>query len=472
MPIGQVRPADASALRGVWSYARHIVLPVVAVLSLWCTSLAYDGAISQPYAELSIFTFLLALFLFGRTRASSSMPLAETWDEATTIVLRWCVLCALLLVFGYVTKSSADYSRKVIVTWTAITPCLFIAICNVIRWRQRAQRASGRNVRNAVIVGSNKTGSELFDSIASDPSLGMSVQGYFDDRSSTRLGELFVGARLGSLDNVVEYVNSHQIGFVYVTLPMIPNRRILDLLDALGDTTASIYFVPDIHIYDLIQARIDQIQGIPVVAINETPFFGVHRLSKRLLDIIVSVVVLVLSLPLMILIALGVKLSSPGPVVFGQWRYGIDGERFLIYKFRTMYTCDDGDQQATSGDPRLTRFGAFLRRYSLDELPQFVNVLKGQMSVVGPRPHAVAHNESYRKLIKGYMIRHKVKPGITGWAQVNGFRGETRTLQKMQDRISHDHEYVRHWSLGLDILIIFKTFAHMHNDGVHDCRTD
>jgi putative colanic acid biosynthesis UDP-glucose lipid carrier transferase len=217
--------------------------------------------------------------------------------------------------------------------------------------------------------------------------------------------------------------------------------------------------VPDIFLFDLIQARMDTIGGIPVVAACETPFYGISGLIKRASDIILASAILALVLPLMLVIAIGVKLSSPGPVLFKQRRYGLDGKEIVVYKFRTMNVLEDGNviKQATRNDRRVTRFGAFLRQSSLDELPQFFNVLQGRMSVVGPRPHAVAHNETYRRLIKGYMIRHKVKPGITGLAQVNGLRGETDTLDKMQLRIEHDLDYLRNWSLQLDLQIVVKT---------------
>jgi len=249
------------------------------------------------------------------------------------------------------------------------------------------------------------------------------------------------------------------VDLIYITLPMASQPRILKLLDELCDTTASIYFVPDIFLFDLIQARMDTIGGMPVVAVCETPFYGFDGLIKRVSDVVLASTILTLISPLMVAIATGVKLSSPGPALFKQRRYGLDGREITVYKFRTMTVIEDGNaiRQATRNDPRVTPFGAFLRRYSLDELPQFINVLQGRMSVVGPRPHAVAHNELYRKLIKSYMIRHKVKPGITGWAQVNGLRGETDTLEKMRARIEYDLAYLRNWSLRLDFQIVLKT---------------
>ncbi len=251
---------------------------------------------------------------------------------------------------------------------------------------------------------------------------------------------------------------------------MSSQPRIHKLLDDLRDTTASIYFVPDIFVFDLIQARIGSVNGIPTMAVCESPFHGTTGLIKRMSDVILSCAILLLCAPLMLLIALGVKLTSRGPAIFKQRRYGLDGRDIIVYKFRSMTVQQDGAHvpQAVKGDARVTRFGAFLRRTSLDELPQFVNVIQGRMSIVGPRPHAVAHNETYRSLVKGYMIRHKVKPGITGLAQIRGARGETDTVDKMKLRIEYDLEYLRNWSLRLDLLIILKTIpALMGRDDIY-----
>ena len=212
---------------------------------------------------------------------------------------------------------------------------------------------------------------------------------------------------------------------------------------------------------DLIQGHPGSVCGMPVISVCETPFNGFDGVAKRASDIVFSSLILLLISPVLLGVAIAVKRSSPGPIIFKQRRYGLDGKEILIYKFRSMTVTEDGSaiEQAHKNDARITPLGAFLRKTSLDELPQFVNVLQGRMSIVGPRPHAVAHNELYRKLIKGYMVRHKVKPGITGWAQVNGLRGETETLDKMQGRIDYDLDYLRNWSLRLDIHIIFKTIA-------------
>jgi putative colanic acid biosynthesis UDP-glucose lipid carrier transferase len=287
------------------------------------------------------------------------------------------------------------------------------------------------------------------------------VIGYFDDREPGRLGDIGRAPLLGSLGGLAEFVKHRRVDVIYSALPMCPQPRIRELLEELRDTTASIYFVPDILLCDLIQARVDTIGGIPVLAVRESPFHGLAALAKRLVDLLFASAILVAAAPLMVCIAAAVAWSSPGPVLFRQRRYGLDGREIVVYKFRTMTCLEDGDviRQATTDDPRTTRVGAFLRRYSLDELPQFINVLQGRMSVVGPRPHAVAHNELYRKLIPDYMFRHKVKPGITGLAQVNGLRGETDSIDKMRARIDCDLDYLRNWSILLDVCIILKTIA-------------
>src|SRR6185437_7003858 len=313
--------------------------------------------------------------------------------------------------------------------------------------------------RIALIAGGGSLGRHLAQRIAATPYLGIKVAGYFDDRAPHRLSTLEPAQLLGNLDQLADYAKKHRVDLIYLTLPMASQPRIMKLLDELHDTTASVYFTPDIFIFDLIQGRMDSIGGIPVLAVCETPFSGMNGVVKRASDIILASLILVMIAPVLAAIALGVKLSSPGPILFRQRRYGLDGREIVVYKFRSMTVTEDGPvvRQATRNDSRVTPFGAFLRRSSLDELPQFVNVLQGRMSIVGPRPHAVAHNETYRKLIKGYMQRHKVKPGITGWAQVNGLRGETETLDKMKARIDHDLDYLRNWSLRLDLYIILRT---------------
>jgi putative colanic acid biosysnthesis UDP-glucose lipid carrier transferase len=249
-------------------------------------------------------------------------------------------------------------------------------------------------------------------------------------------------------------------------LPMTEQPRIVRMLTALRDSTVSVYFVPNLFAFDLLQARFDVIGGLPVMAVCESPIFGASGIAKRLFDIGCAASFLLISAPLFAAIALGVRLSAPGPIFFRQRRYGLDGREIYVYKFRSMTVTEDGDaqyRQVTRNDSRVTPFGALIRRFSLDELPQLFNVLIGTLSMVGPRPHAIAVNEQYRKLILGYMLRHKIKPGLTGWAQVNGYRGGD-DLESMQKRVDFDLDYLRNWSLLLDISIILRTASIVWTD--------
>jgi putative colanic acid biosynthesis UDP-glucose lipid carrier transferase len=291
--------------------------------------------------------------------------------------------------------------------------------------------------------------------------MGMNFVGFFDDRFNDRLPKIdkHLGGIAGNFDRLVEQARKGEIDQVYIALPPRAEPRINGLIRRLGDTTASVYIAYDFGGFDLLRARWSSVGPVPVLSVVENPFYGVDGWVKRMEDIVLGTIILsIIAIP-MVLIALAVKLTSAGPVLFRQYRYGLNGERIRVLKFRTMTVCEDSDKvvQAGKNDARVTSLGRFLRRTSLDELPQFLNVLTGEMSIVGPRPHAVVHNETYRTVIQNYMLRHKVKPGITGWAQVNGWRGETDTLEKMENRVKHDLEYIRRWGLWLDIKIIFLT---------------
>jgi putative colanic acid biosynthesis UDP-glucose lipid carrier transferase len=343
--------------------------------------------------------------------------------------------------------------------WVIGTPALQAA-CHALGPWLLPRVMSMRQQDTAVIIGANELGRTLARSLMQSNRISpVRVTAFFDDRTPQRLGDGLELPLSGRIDSVADFVRANRVDQIYIALPMASQPRILKLLDQLRDTTASIFFLPDIFLYDLIQARVDTVGGLPVVAVCETPFHGTTGVIKRLSDVLMASAALLLTAPLMLAIAIAIKTTMPGPVLFKQRRYGLDGEQIVVWKFRTMKVQEDGAQvrQATKDDDRVTPLGRFLRRTSLDELPQFFNVLQGRMSIVGPRPHAVAHNEMYRKLIKGYMIRHKVKPGITGWAQVNGARGETDTVDKMKRRIEFDLEYLRSWSLRLDLAIIWRT---------------
>jgi putative colanic acid biosynthesis UDP-glucose lipid carrier transferase len=373
----------------------------------------------------------------------------------------WLFTAPLLLFLAFLLKSSEDYSRLVVLTWFIFAPLLISAWRLSVRLSLRQARASGRNSRSVAIAGATTMGADLAGRILSNDWAGMRLIGYYDDRAADRAHPMpeELGEVSGSLDDLVEDAKNGKIDLVYIAMPLRAERRINDVVRRLADTTASVYVVADFFVFDLLHAQWANVHGLPVVSIFESPFWGVDGWLKRLEDIVLgSLIMCVIAIP-MAIIALGVKLTSKGPVLFRQRRYGLNGEEIHVLKFRSMTCCDDGDsiKQATQGDKRITPFGAFLRRTSLDELPQFFHVLSGKMSIVGPRPHAVAHNEQYRRIIHGYMLRHKVKPGITGWAQVNGWRGETDTIEKMEKRVEHDLDYIRNWGVLLDLKIIALT---------------
>jgi putative colanic acid biosynthesis UDP-glucose lipid carrier transferase len=425
------------------------------------------GAVSFFGAEFNGACLILALLVFAMTfpggvtgsgRRDSASAGGPPGELMLDIATGWVAIVGLLFLLGWATNTIEVFDQGVLLAWALATPAvLFTAHRLLPIVLPRVLAVEGMR-KVAVIAGANDLGRKLAERLG-DPMLGVRFAGYFDDRAPGRLQQLTDGQNLGGLACLADYARANRVDVIYIALPMASQPRILRLLEELRDTTASIYFVPDIFVSDLIQARVDSIGGLPVVAVCETPFYGFNGAVKRASDVLGASVILALISPLLLAIAIGVKRSSPGPILFKQRRYGLDGRKIVVYKFRSMTVAEDGDvvRQATRNDSRITRFGAFLRRTSLDELPQFINVLQGRMSIVGPRPHAVAHNEMYRKLIRGYMIRHKVRPGITGLAQVNGLRGETDTVEKMKARIEYDLAYLRNWSVLLDLQIVLKT---------------
>jgi putative colanic acid biosysnthesis UDP-glucose lipid carrier transferase len=428
--------------------------PVVSIATLAAAVAAFGGRFDGACLILALLVFAMT-FPGSFARTSNEETKGRAGELMLDIVTGWMAVVALLLLLGWASRTLGVFDQRVLLAWALGTPAALFAAHSILpRVLPRLLAAEGLR-KNAVIAGANDHGRGLAARLRANPVYGVNFVGYFDDRAAGRISETVLGP-IGALG---DYVRAHNIEIIYIALPMASQPRILKVLEELRDTTASIYFVPDIFVFDLIQARVDTIGDLPVVAVCETPFYGFNGLVKRISDYVLASLILVLIAPLLVAVAIGVKLSSPGPILFKQRRYGVDGRKIVVYKFRTMTVAEDGDvvRQATKNDSRITPFGGFLRKTSLDELPQFINVLQGRMSVVGPRPHAVAHNELYRKLIRGYMIRHKVRPGITGLAQVNGYRGETETVEKMKARIDYDLAYLRNWSVLLDLQIVLKT---------------
>jgi len=419
---------------------------------------------TDKYSLIVAISVGLFLFVASVQRIYTDSNALSLGRRVIKVLYIWLLVVMSLLLFGYATKTSAEYSRLTLFTWFLIVPILLILWHVILLRIQSALYKHGWNVRRVAIAGARDLGKQVAYSMLNSKAMGMKPVGFYDDRKTDGPRPLVHEPLpiVGNMDDLIRAARAGEIDVVFIALPMRAEERIKMLVSKLSDTTASVYIVPDFFMFDLLSARWGNIGGLPVVSIYDTPFYGIDGWLKRSFDVVMASAILVLVALPMLFIAAAIKLTSPGPVLFKQRRYGINGEMIEVFKFRSMKVQEDGAEvrQATKGDDRITKFGAFIRRTSIDELPQFFNVLLGSMSIVGPRPHAVSHNEEYRGLISGYMLRHKVKPGITGLAQVNGWRGETDTLEKMQKRIECDLDYINNWSVWLDVKIVLKTITH------------
>ncbi|HEX7637071.1 MAG TPA: undecaprenyl-phosphate glucose phosphotransferase [Burkholderiaceae bacterium] len=454
-----VRKQFLNAPPSIGSVIASLLEPLVAAGMLAVCHAFYGYRMDGPAMALAILLLVLmfpGVNRFGRTGIGVGID----------IILSWVWVLSVLALLGYATDSLYAFDPNMLLAWSIATPLVQWALVAIGTAIQRHLASLPDARRPAVIIGAGRMGMRVAQMLRQRQAFGHDLLGFFDDRSADRVNLPPDAVLLGTLRGLPEYIEQHGVRDVFITLPLTSQPRIQSLLESLQNTTASIHFVPDIFGVSVIQGRLEDMGGVPVVGLMVEPFTGINGFVKRLSDVVLSSLILILISPILLLLAIGVKLSSPGPVIFRQRRTGLDGEIIDVYKFRSMRVTDNGPVvvQATRGDSRITPFGAFIRKTSLDELPQFVNVLQGRMSIVGPRPHAVAHNEQYRRLVKAYMARHKVKPGITGWAQVNGLRGETDTLDKMAARVEYDLEYLRNWSLGLDLLIIARTVKLVFRD--------
>jgi putative colanic acid biosynthesis UDP-glucose lipid carrier transferase len=418
------------------------------------------------WQPIYVWTLMFAIILFNFF--AESQDAYRSWrgtylrEEISTILFSWVTAIIVLMILDRLIVNQQVYSESFIVVWIALTPIELLSWHIIVRMCLGFVRSRGYNTRRVAIIGATSLGARLEDAFNKMEWSGYRLIGYYDDRTeildTRRLNDQQVNV-IGDIDKLLEDTKSGLVDTIYITLAMSAEHRIKSITERLADSTASVYLVPDLFTFNLLNSRWVDYQGITAISIYDTPFAGLDSLIKRTEDIILSSLILCLIAIPMMVIAVTIKSLSKGPVFFKQTRYGMDGEKILVWKFRSMTVCEDGETvtQATQNDARITPFGGFLRRTSLDELPQFFNSLTGSMSIVGPRPHAVAHNEEYRQQIQGYMLRHKVKPGITGLAQINGFRGETDTLAKMEGRIRYDLIYIQTWTLMLDLKIILLT---------------
>jgi putative colanic acid biosysnthesis UDP-glucose lipid carrier transferase len=402
--------------------------------------------IESSNQQLYVLPSLLAIIFYFLASESFSLyrsfRLATQSETTKKIILSWGATTLLLFLIALATKTSTEYSRLTMACWFIFCPVGLILGHFCLQSILRRVRSQEKNLRSYAILGDGESSKNLPEKISQLPWTVLRLVGLYD-----------------SLPSLLGDLKTQPIDYVFLNYGSHEQSKIISAISALNDSTASIYLIPDLLLSDLLGSRWIMLGNMPLIVINDHPFYGGLWALKKIEDLVLAFLILLLIFPFMLIIALAIRLNSPGPILFKQRRHGLNGEVIKVYKFRTMTSLDDGAVvvQATKEDARITGVGKFLRQYSLDELPQFFNVLQGSMSIVGPRPHALVHNEYYRQLINGYMQRHKVKPGITGWAQVNGLRGETDTIEKMKGRIEFDLHYINHWSIGLDLKIIFLT---------------
>ena len=429
--------------------------------TLWILTQALGEDWQEQYSWLAVAALLLYNFFAEIFEVYYDWRGSPMYKEAGRITMAWFFAASTLIFFSFFASDHQNTTQFVVVAWILSVAPILLVSHTMFRLGVGYIRGRGKNTRNVAIVGCNDLGLRLLSSFESMPWLGYRTNGFYDDRTESggRGPDRTKVKVLGGFDTLYEDAREGRVDVLYITLPLRSEKRMEKLLERLADTTVSVYVVPDLFVFNLMHSRWTTMQGIPTVSVYESPFSQLDGFPKRVEDLVVaSLMLTVLAVP-MLLIALGIRMTSKGPVIFRQRRYGIRGQTIEVWKFRTMTVCEDGDtiRQATRNDPRVTPFGRFLRSTSLDELPQLFNVLRGSMSLVGPRPHAVAHNEQYRTYARGYMLRHKVKPGITGLAQISGCRGEIHNEDMLKRRIHFDLEYIRNWSLTLDLKIMVMT---------------
>jgi putative colanic acid biosynthesis UDP-glucose lipid carrier transferase len=449
-------PPRLTSEQGQWWLLKSVLDRVVMALAYLATVVA-TGA---PFRRNDLIVVLIVLMVgspgripFRRMSAAIAWQIAKHWGLSVLSLALIAGVLGLLfpadprLVEPPVALAWSALSLLTLLAAHAISP--FVAP-HVFRLYKKDK---------VLIVGINDVALRLGRLISTGEVDGQQLVGFVEDRSPHRLERKGGEHVVGGFERLGELTRSNEVSLIYLAIPMSPQPRVLALLEQLRDTTASVFFVPDVFIANLVQGRVATVGGLPMVSVCDTPQQGADAFRKRALDLVVTVAALPLLLPVLGVIAVLIRSTSEGPAIFRQQRFGLDGREITVLKFRTMRVMEDGHTtytQVTRDDDRVTPLGHFLRRTSLDELPQIFNVLAGDMSLVGPRPHPIAVNEQYRKLIAGYMIRHKVKPGITGWAQVHGQRGGN-DLPSMRKRTEYDIAYLQSWSLGLDVKILWRT---------------
>ncbi len=448
----------------------NIFLKIIDLFAIyWSGVVAYHvsgveeffKSVGQPtmptaYIIVLLLAMLLAASLFPLFSFYRTWRGASIFEELKWITIAWIILAALLATLALMTKTGASFSRMWGGVWFLCGWVFLIGFRIMLRLFLRWMRTKGFNQRHIVIVGTGGLAMEVAERINAASWLGLKILGFFGPpRESSEL-RLKHGSVIGDYKELSSYVEKHAVDQIWIAMPLSEVGTVKSLLHSLRHTTLDIRYIPDIYSFQLLNHSITEIAGLPVVNLAVTPMEGLNRWLKAIEDQVLAFIILVLSGPLMLLIALAIKLSSRGPAFYRQVRVSWNGEPFVMLKFRTMKVgseTETGPIWAKKGEARVTRLGAFLRKTSLDELPQFINVLRGDMSIVGPRPERPTFVELFKDEIPDYMKKHMVKAGITGWAQINGWRGNT----DIEKRVEHDIYYIENWSLWLDLKIIVLT---------------
>lgn len=450
---------SASGLQGDYSAHRKVFMLFALLLSAVFSYAIKFGTLqlSANYLYLLGITSIVAL-LFPTRMDNDGFENKLIWfgREVVVCVVNLAPILGILLLTGFIFKVTAIFSREWTFYWLSLAIVIYILTIYLYFMADELGLRKRKNRNRVLLVGSGNVARHL--AARSPDWLGHEIAGYLDNGNAGIKQPVAGLEYLGNCSDLNKVLDSHSITEVWITLQPGASEQIDAIIDGSQLLPVTVRYFPNINIENFLNYSASLVEGLPAVTLNDTPLKGSNRIIKLAEDYLFTLVILAITWPIFVCIAIVIKLTSPGPILYKQKRHGWDGRIIKVYKFRTMYVDAGTDmKQATRDDRRVTRVGKYLRMTSLDELPQFINVLQGRMSVVGPRPHAVQHNEEYHPLIDNYLLRHKVKPGITGWAQVNGCRGETQTIDKMTRRIEHDLYYIRHWSVWLDMKIILLT---------------
>ena len=440
-------------------WVQHILNIVVVVVTLFYLAYREEGTISTPYKSLVAFTVLLMIVVYKSSGVYRRFH--SVMGGIRHLCRAWGVVIIMLGGLSFVTEISSNiYSKDVVINWGVLSIVfqiiIFVSTYKIHEWYSRVIR---RKIPT-IVIGTGGIARHLAKRLTANIWLPDTVVGLIESDENAETQNMSQFPVLGKVSQLVEVVKDNGIKRIYVALPFDQTQHLKEIQKLLKGINVDLIWAPDIFALNLLNHSVREVGGVPLVNLNETPLLaGGPAFLKYTLDKLVSVIALIMLSPLLITIAIIIKLTSKGPIIFKQIRDGWDGNQFYVYKFRSMYLHNDEEivKQATKGDSRITPVGNFIRKTSIDELPQLINVLEGSMSLVGPRPHAVSHNQFYSSRVKEYLARHRIKPGMTGLAQINGFRGETETVEAMAKRVEFDLEYIKNWSFSLDVKILLKT---------------